>query len=86
MDAPASETCTGRAARQLSPKDQRFVPLLEADELFFRIVPNEKCLPSRLPQGIEDHGAAEAKFRSEFASVWRRSPEADRLPYRPYRR
>jgi len=55
----------------------RFVPLVEADQLFFRIVGHAECLPSQIPHGATTETAI--TFRSAFADIWRRIPEADRL-------
>ena len=53
-----------------------FMPLVEADRLFFRIVPNAECLPSQLPHG--DTTETGTTFRSAFAEVWGQLPEPDR--------
>jgi len=53
-----------------------FMPLVKADGLFFRIVPNAECLPSQLPHG--DTTETETTFRSAFFDTWARIPEADR--------
>jgi len=53
-----------------------FMPLVEADRLFFRIVGNSECLPSQLPH--DDITETGTKFRSAFFDTWARIPKADR--------
>jgi len=53
-----------------------FMPLVEADRLFFRIVGNAECLPFQLPHG--DTTETGTTFRSVFAEVWGQLPVADR--------